>query len=228
MTTICCFEATESSMRSDFVGYVDTLYLPKLDWFDEDLNEVDKTEAICYVSCKYLSYGDYSGYGAVGMANYLYVTETYSEDVKTVWGNYGYTQALLPLFTGEQIQRAKDIFSQLTNYPLLSEERLAQVLEDNHAEECREYRDEGYNWGFDIGATMDLVEAGDEGWLEAQLMEAYEIDDNERQDSSFAFIASNINKSVDSEPIWESFEEGVNEGLVSALNIRFATQLKEK
>ena len=92
----------------------------------------------------------------------------------------------------------------------------------------------GYNRGYNIAKSIDLVAVGDYGekvkitsdnWLEFHTNYAYECEDFDRQFSPFEFLANNINATelnprVKFEP-WHEFDKAVSRGIHKALKERW-------
>ena len=92
----------------------------------------------------------------------------------------------------------------------------------------------GYNRGYNIAKSIDLVAVGDYGekvkitsdnWLEFHTNYAYECEDFDRQFSPFEFLANDINATelnprVKFEP-WHEFDKAIGRGIRKALKERW-------
>ena len=90
----------------------------------------------------------------------------------------------------------------------------------------------GYNRGYNIAKSIDLVAVGDYGekvkitsdnWLEFHTNYAYERESNDRQFSPFEFLANDINNYEDkyNREGWIAFDEAIGRGIHKALKERW-------
>jgi hypothetical protein len=76
---------------------------------------------------------------------------------------------------------------------------------------------EAYEIGYDEGYTAAKANIDRNLSYDENFENAWEGHENSRQYSPFEFIAQEINEDEDSEELWDSFDEGVSEGIKAYL-----------